>query len=58
MNDALDIDLDDGDLTEEIALVAELMVAAAESPGHLDQARVDLLLGVRRRRGTAEPQGR
>ena len=53
MNDALDIDLDDGDLHEEIALVAELMVAAAESPGHLDQARVDLLLGVRRRPGTA-----
>jgi hypothetical protein len=58
MNDALDIDLDDSDLHEEIALVAELMVAAAESPGHLDQARVDLLLGVGRGRGTAGPRGR
>ena len=46
MTDALDIDLHDPDLGAEIALVAALMVAAAEASGPLSQREIDDLLGA------------
>ena len=45
MNDALDLDLNDADLSDEIRLVAELMVAAAQSPSPLSQTEIDAVLG-------------
>lgn len=44
MTDALDTDLQDDDLIGEIRLVAELMVAAAQSPTALSQAAIDAIL--------------
>ena len=44
MNDALDLDLQDVDLIDEIHLVADLMVAAAQSPHCLSQDEVDAIL--------------
>jgi hypothetical protein len=44
MTDSLDVDLQDPDLGAEIHLVAELMVAAAESAGPLSQDRIDAIL--------------
>jgi hypothetical protein len=44
MTDPLDVDLKDAELSDEIALVSELMVAAAESPTRLTQAQVDAIL--------------
>jgi hypothetical protein len=46
MTDALDIDLHDPDLGAEIALVAALMVAAAEATGPLSQREIDAVLGA------------
>ena len=44
MTDALDMDLQDGELIGEIRLVAELMVAAAQSPTALSQDVIDAIL--------------
>lgn len=45
MNDALNVDLQDDELVEEIALTAELMAAAVDaSAGHLCQSRIDAIL--------------
>jgi hypothetical protein len=47
MNDVLDVELNDQELTAEIALVADLMVAAGRSEGTLDQRAIDEVLGTR-----------
>lgn len=47
MTDPLDVDLQDAELSSEISLVADLMVAASESPCVLDQTVIDQILGVR-----------
>lgn len=44
MTDALDMDLQDDELIAEITLVAELMVAAAQSPTALSQDAIDAIL--------------
>ena len=44
MTDALDIELQDRELEDEIQLVAELMVAAGESDEPLSQEAVDAIL--------------
>ena len=44
MTDALDMDLQDDELIGEIKLVAELMVAAAQSPTALSPDAVDAIL--------------
>jgi hypothetical protein len=46
MDDALDVELQDEELGDEIRLVTELMVVAALSPGELDQGVIDDALGV------------
>lgn len=50
MTDALDLDLQDSELIDEIHLVADLMVAAAQSPHPLSEEQIDAILG-----GTAPP---
>lgn len=44
MTDALDLDLHDLELLDEITLVADLMVAAAESASRLAPAAIDAVL--------------
>ena len=44
MTDPLDIDLQDAELVDEIALVTELMAAAAQAPDQLSQDAVDGIL--------------
>jgi hypothetical protein len=44
MKDALDVATDDPDLAEEIALLAELMVAVAHARVSLDQPAIDAIL--------------
>jgi hypothetical protein len=44
MTDALDLDLQDAELIDEIHLVADLMVAAAQSPRPLSAAEIDAIL--------------
>jgi hypothetical protein len=45
MNDALDVPLEDDELSEEIALTAELMAAAVGAPApRLGQDRIDAIL--------------
>jgi len=44
MNDPLDIDLEDTEQIVEIALVADLMVAASQSPTNLDSVIIDRIL--------------
>jgi hypothetical protein len=46
MEDALDVELVDGALVDEIRLVTELMVVAALAPGELEQDVIDQALGV------------
>ena len=47
MTDPLDLELEDAELSDEIALVAELMVVASASETALSQARIDgILLGL------------
>jgi hypothetical protein len=41
-------DLVDAPLRDEILLVGELVIAAARSDGHLSDADIDRVLGVRR----------
>jgi len=44
MTDPLDIDLDDAELVCEIALVVELMAAAADTSERLSQTAIDRIL--------------
>jgi hypothetical protein len=44
MTNRLDVDLDDHELTAEIVLLTNLMVAAAQSPRPLSQAVIDACL--------------
>jgi hypothetical protein len=46
MIDALDLDLQDRELIDEIHLVADLMVAAAQSPCRLSEEQIDAILGA------------
>ncbi len=46
VTDQLDVDLNDPVLTAEILLVADLMVAGAESAGALSQTTIDHLLAT------------
>ena len=48
MNSSLDVDLQDNDLVSEIMLLADLMVAASESPEPLDLETIDETLGLSR----------
>lgn len=57
MNDALNVDLQDRELEREIALVADLMVVASETPGALDQETIDKVLGVIPRQSTGPAAG-
>ena len=44
MNDPLDVDLRDGELENEILLLTDLMVAASQSSGALNEAMIDAVL--------------
>ena len=46
MGDQLDVPLEDPSLLEEVELISALMIAASESEEHLDQTRIDRLLGI------------
>ena len=46
MDDALDVQLNDQVLVDEIHLVTELIVVATMAPGELDQDLIDEVLGV------------
>ena len=46
MNDALQVELQDGELLEEIRLTAALMVAAATTAGTLSQHSIDEVLAA------------
>ncbi len=46
MHSSLDVDLQDDDLVAEIALLADLMVAASESSEPLDLRTIDETLGL------------
>jgi hypothetical protein len=48
MSDALDVDLRDDQMVDEIRLVTELMVIASMNPGELEQDVIDQALGVTR----------
>jgi hypothetical protein len=50
MDDALDVELLDDQLVDEIRLVTELMVVATMAPGDLDQDVIDAALGVQSER--------
>jgi hypothetical protein len=47
MDDALDVQLNDQVLVDEIHLVTELIVVATMAPGDLEQDVIDDVLGVR-----------
>ena len=51
MDDALDVQLNDQLLVEEIHLVTELIVVATLAPGDLEQDVIDDVLGVHPVRG-------
>jgi hypothetical protein len=44
--DALNVPLEDQDLVEEIQLLTDLLVVAADTDGPLDQTQVDTALGL------------
>lgn len=46
MTDPFDVDLQDAELSSEIRLTADLMVAASESASVLDQRVIDEILGL------------
>jgi len=46
MENALDVELEDPVLEDEIRLVTDLMVVAAATPGELEQEVIDETLGV------------
>jgi hypothetical protein len=43
---SLDVELVDPELWDEIRLLGDLSDAACSTPGHLDQDRIDAILGV------------
>ena len=48
-DDALDVSLEDGDLLDEVELLANVFIAADEAQGRpVDQDRIDRALGLRR----------
>jgi hypothetical protein len=49
-------ELDDEALAQEIALLADLIVAAGKADGPMDQAEIDELLGVSARPPAAQPK--
>ncbi len=51
MDNALDVELQDEQLVDEIRLVTELMVVATLAPGELEQDVIDQALGVDPPRG-------
>jgi hypothetical protein len=51
MDEALDVQLNDQVLVDEIHLVTELIVVATMAPGELEQQVIDEVLGVRPVRG-------
>jgi hypothetical protein len=58
MDDALDVELHDAELIDEIRLVTELMVVASMAPGELEQDVIDQALGVERLRPRLPSQRR
>jgi hypothetical protein len=46
MSDTLDVDLQDDEQSDEIQLLAELMVLASECSGALDERTIDETLGL------------
>jgi hypothetical protein len=46
MSDTLDVDLQDDEQSDEIQLLAELMVLASECSGTLDERTIDETLGL------------
>jgi hypothetical protein len=44
--DQFDVDMEDGELLEEVELTTDLIVAASETDGRLPQDRIDEILGV------------
>ena len=56
VDDQLNVPLEDSELLAEVELTTNLIIAASESDGPLEQDQIDQLLGLR---GTAIPeQGR
>lgn len=51
MTDGLEVELQDAELSSEIALVTDLIVAATESSGPMSQETIDQLLGLGARTG-------
>jgi hypothetical protein len=51
MENALDVELLDDQLVDEIRLVTELMVVATMAPGELEQDVIDVALGIDPPRG-------
>lgn len=47
MRSVLDVELEDTEQTDEIVLLAELMVLASEAPDALDLSTIDATLGLR-----------
>jgi hypothetical protein len=58
MGNALDVELQDAETSEEIRLVTELMVVAAMASGKLEQAVIDDALGVEHDRRSFPSQRR
>ena len=46
MSDQFDVSLEDPDLLGEVEMTTNLIIAASEAPGPLDQAQIDAILGV------------
>ena len=46
MDDQLDVPLEDSELLAEVELTTNLIIAASESDGPLDQNEIDQLLGL------------
>ncbi len=46
MRDRLDVPMHDAEVLEEIELTSELMIAATEADGPLEQTQIDRILGV------------
>ena len=58
MSDHLDVPLEDAALLEEVELISTLMIAASGDDEHLDQERIDELLGLSGADGRGRPEGR
>lgn len=53
MSDQFDVSLEDPDLLGEVEMTTNLIIAASEAAGPLDQEEIDAILGVEPRVGTA-----